>query len=752
MNALKISRTGKMAALLRRCTLVSLALTAPTLLAQVPQVAPAATPAPLQAPEAAKPAPAQGNGIESISANAQGSNVIVNITMREAPTSLPVGFLISNPSRIALDFGATANFTGKTSQDINVGDVRSVNVAQAGPRTRIVLNLKRPLNYATAIDGKSIIVTIEGSGGVAQAVNSVGLPAARPASAASTGTSADGGNPVLRDLDFKRGANGEGRIVVDLPSSQVAVDVRQVGNKVLVDFMKTGVPANLRRRIDVTDFGTPVALVTTAPQGENTRMTIEARGLWEQSVYQSDTQLVIDIKPIKEDPNKVTQGGQGYRGEKLSFNFQNVEVRAALQAIADISGLNIITSDSVTGNLTLRLKEVPWDQALDVVLQAKGLDMRKNGTVLWIAPREELLTKEKLELEQRAQIADLEPLRSEIFQLNYQKAEAFRTVLGIDSSADSRNRILSKRGSAIMDVRTNQLFVTDIASKIEDIRRLILKTDIASRQVLIEARLVEATDSFSRNLGAKLGFSDLRALKGGDGGYQVNGNNRIAIGGNITGAGQASGQVGGTTADAFANSQLINLPAAAIGTIPPATVAFSLFSAAANRFLNLELSALEADGKGKILSNPRVLTEDKMVALIEQGVELPYQVATSSGATSITFKKAVLRLEVTPQITPDGNVMLDVEINKDSKGDVTPAGFAINNQHVKTKVRVENGGTVVLGGIYQQSDNSSASKVPLLGDVPFLGYLFKTTGRETSKTELLVFLTPKIVADSAPAR
>ncbi|WP_426191819.1 type IV pilus secretin PilQ [Massilia sp. DWR3-1-1] len=724
MSTLKISRIGRQAALALSC----LALLAPAALAQ--------------APAAAQPAQAQDNAIESITASAHGGNVIVNIGMRTAPKKLPIGFLISNPSRIALDFGATANATGKNSQDLNVGDLRSVNVAQAGERTRLVLNLKRPLNYATAIDGKSVIVTVEGSGGVAQAVNSAGLPVKVQ--------QLPPGRQMLRDLDFKRGANGEGRIVVDLPNSQVAVDVRQVGSKVLVDFMNTGVPASLRRRLDVTDFGTPVSLVTTAPQGENTRMTIEARGAWEQTVYQSDTQLVIDVKPVKEDPNKLTAGGPGYRGEKLSFNFQNVEVRAALQAIADISGLNIITSDSVTGNLTLRLKEVPWDQALDVILQAKGLDMRKNGTVLWIAPKEELLSKEKLELEQRAQIADLEPLRSEIFQLNYQKAESFRTVLGIDAGPESRNRILSKRGSAIIDARTNQMFVTDIASKIEDIRRLILKTDIASKQVLIEARLVEANDSFSRNLGAKLGFSDLRTQRNGDGGYQLSGNNRLAIGGNLTGAGQVSGQVSG--ADSFANSQLINLPAAAIGTVPPATVAFSLFSAAANRFLNLELSALEADGKGKILSNPRVLTEDKMVAVIEQGIELPYQVATSSGATSITFKKANLRLEVTPQITPDGNIMLDVEVNKDSKGDVTPAGFAINNQHVKTKVRVENGGTVVLGGIYQQTDRTSATKVPLLGDVPFLGHLFKTTGRETTKTELLVFLTPKIVADAPPAR
>jgi type IV pilus assembly protein PilQ len=687
-------------------------------------------------------ASAQENAIESITANQQGSNVVVNIAMKHAPSKLPIGFSITNPSRIALDFGATVNATGKSSQDVNLGDLRAVNVVQAGERTRLVLNLARALNYAAALDGKSVIVTIDGSGGVAQAVNSVGLPVAgaRPA-----------GRQLLRDMDFRRGANGEGRIVVDLPNSQVGVDVRQVGNTVLVEFMNTGLPPSLRRRLDVSDFGTPVALVTTVPQGDNVHMTIEAKGLWEQTVYQSDTQLVIDVKPIKEDPNKLTQGSQGYRGEKLSFNFQNVEVRAALQAIADISGLNIITSDSVTGNLTLRLKEVPWDQALDVVLQAKGLDMRKNGTVLWIAPKEELLTKEKLELEQRAQIADLEPLRSEIFQLNYQKAESFRTVFGLDSAADGRNRVLSKRGSAIIDPRTNQLFVTDIGAKIEDIRKLILKTDVASKQVLIEARLVEANDSFSRNLGAKLGFADLRTVRGGDSGYQVNGNNRVAIGGNLTGIGQTTGQVTNTT-DSFNNTQFLNLPAAAIGTIPPATVAFSLFSAAANRFLNLELSALEADGKGKIISSPRVVTEDKMVAVIEQGIELPYQVATSSGATSITFKKANLRMEVTPQITPDGNVVLEVEVNKDSKGEVTPAGFSINNQHVKTKVRVENGGTVVLGGIYQQSERNNETKVPLLGDLPVVGYLFKTTGRETSKTELLVFLTPKIVADSIPTR
>jgi type IV pilus assembly protein PilQ len=690
---------------------------------------------------------AQDNAIESISANQQGGNVVIKVAMKEPPKQLPIGFSITNPARIALDFGATANATGKNTQDINLGDVRGVNVVQAGERTRLVLNLKRVLNYAAAIDGKDVIVTVEGSGAPARAVDAAGQPA-RTAAAAPVASQ------VLRDLDFRRGSNGEGRIVVDLPNGQVAVDVRQVGRQIEVDFLKTGVPPTLRRRLDVTDFGTPVSRITTTPQGENTHMVVDTQGNWEQSVYQSDTQLVIDVKPVKEDPNRPAGGGAGtaYRGEKVSFNFQNIEVRQALQAIADLSGLNIITSDAVTGSLTLHLKDVPWDQALDVILQAKGLDMRKNGNVLWIAPKEELLTKEKLELEQRAQISELEPLRSEIFQLNYQKAEAFRTVFGLDagggasSDGGGKNRVLSKRGSAIIDPRTNQLFVTDIASKIEDIRKLIQKTDVATKQVLVEARLVEANDGFSRNLGAKLGFADLRGFRGGDAGYQVNGNQRVAIGGNLVGVGQVTGQTP-DKGDGYTNTTLVNLPAAGINGTNAPSIAFSLFSSAANRFLNLELSALEADGKGKIISSPRVVTEDNVPAVIEQGVELPYQQATSSGATSVTFKKANLKLEVTPQITPDGNVVLDVDVAKDSKGESTASGFAINTQHVKTKVMVENGGTVVLGGIYQMSESKNDNKVPVLGDIPVVGNLFKSTSREHSKTELLVFITPKIVAE-----
>jgi len=680
---------------------------------------------------------AQTNSIESLTANQQGANIIVKITLKQPLQKVPVGFAIANPSRIALDFADISNNTGKTAFEMNIGDLRAINVVEAAGRSRVIFNLNKSLNYATAIDGNSLIVTIDASGGVATAVNSQGLPVTvQPAVA---------GKRLLRDIDFRRGSNGEGRIVIDLPLDQVAVDIRQQGQKIFVDFLKVGLPETLRRRLDVTDYGSPVQLITTTPNGENVRMVIEPTGLWEHSAYQSDTQFVVEVKPIKEDPNKLTQGTQGYRGERLSFNFQNIEVRAILQIIAEISGLNVIASDTVNGTITLRLKDVPWDHALDIIMQSKGLDMRKNGSVIWIAPKEELLTKEKLELEQKAQIADLEPVKTESFQLNYQKAESFKLVFGIEGSGG--NRILSKRGSAVIEPRTNQLFVTDISSKLDEVRKLIAKTDIASRQVLIEARIVEADDKFSKSLGAKLGFLDMRGFRGGDVGYQVAGNQRVGLTGNYLGLGEQQGTAKLTDSSYAPNSQFVNLPASGINGLNPGSLAVSLFSSAANRFLNLELSALEADGKGKIVSSPRVVTADQLKASIEQGTELPYQVSTSSGATSIFFRKASLRLEVTPQITPDGNVILDVDVHKDSVGQETRAGFAIDTKEVKTIVLVENGGTVVLGGIFQQTERDSVTKVPFFGDLPLFGNLFKSTGRTNDKTELLIFITPKIIAE-----
>jgi len=665
---------------------------------------------------------AQENSIESITANQQGTNVVIKVALKNPLSKPPVNFSIANPARIAVDFAGASNATGKGFQEIGLGDVRSVNVVQAGDRSRLVFNLGRSLNYATALDGNVVVLTIDGTGGVPVALNNAGLP---------VGPKVSTEPQAIRDIDFRRGSNGEGRVVVDLPNNQVGVDVRQEGRKIVIDFAKTTLPDVLRRRLDVSDFGTPVNTVTTQQMGDKVRMTIEPQGTWEHSAYQSDSQLVVEVKPLKEDANKLGQGVKNYRGEKLSLNFQNVEVRAVLQVIADFTGLNIITSDTVSGNLTLRLKDVPWDQALDIVMQAKGLDMRKNGSVIWIAPKDELLTKEKLELEQRSQIADLEPVRTEAFQLNYQKAEAFKKIFGIDDSGGAGRSILTKRGSAVVDPRTNQLFITDIASKLDEIRELIRKTDIPTRQVMIEARIVEASDTFSSSLGAKLSF-----------GVQQN---RFTLGGNQATTGTVPA-TGAPTVPSLGGGS-INLPAAALNGTPPGTVALTLFNAAATRFIGLELSALEADGKGKIISSPRVITADQLKALIEQGTEIPYQQATSSGATSVSFRKANLKLEVTPQITPDGNVILDVDVTKDSIGIPTDSGLAIDTKHVKTQVLIDNGGTVVIGGIYTQTESKDVNKVPFFGDIPLFGNLFKTTDRTNNKTELLIFLSPKILND-----
>ena len=677
-------------------------------------------------------APAQPahNAITSVIANQQGANVIVKVMLKNPVAKAPLGFSITSPARIALDFAGVSNATGKSVQDINLGDVTNVNLVQAATRSRLVFNLKRPLNYATVVEGNMVIVTIDGSGGIATPVGASGLPVV-------TATPAAAGRQDLRYIDFRRGVGGEGRVIVDLPNSQIGVDVRQQGQKIVVDFLQASLPEVLRRRMDVADFGSPVQTITTVQQGSNVRMTIEPKGLWEHSAYQSESQLVIEVRPIKEDSNKLTQGTQGYRGEKLSLNFQNIEVRAVLQVIADFTGLNIITSDSVSGNLTLRLKDVPWDQALDIVMQSKGLDMRKNGTVIWIAPKDELLTKEKLELEQRAQIAELEPLRSESFQLNYQKAESFKTVFGLDGAADSKNSILSKRGNAVIDPRTNQLFVTDIASRLESIRKLIQKIDIASRQVLIEARIVEADDTFSRELGAKLSF-------GLQGGLGTSRNNQIVTGGQLVDANTVTGFPS-------VSANAVNLPV--VAGVQAGSVALTLFNAATTRFIGLELSALESDRKGKIISSPRVVTADQQAALIEQGEEIPVVTpGTANEPATTTYKKINLKLDVTPQITPDGSVILMVDITKDSRGEAVPGGLAVNTKHIKTTVQVENGGTVVIGGIYMQEETNEVDKVPFFGDIPVVGNLFKKTNRINDKKELLIFLTPKIIGDNTASK
>ena len=684
------------------------------------------------------------NTIESVTASVQGGVEIIRVDLtQELPTS-PNGFSIHSPARIALDLLGVVNGLGRPTVDVNQGNVRSINVVQSGDRSRLVLNLKQTTNYKTEIRGKSLFVSLD--------------PVAAPSgtTVAATVFSEDRNRDVLaiKDMDFRRGAEGAGRVIVDLANSQVGVDIKQQGQTLVVEFLKSSMPEGMRRRLDVSDFGTPVQSVTTFQTGDRVRMVIEPRGAWEHSAYQSDNQFVVEVRPQKVDSGKLAQGAN-FSGEKLSLNFQNIEVRALLQVIADFTNFNIVTSDTVGGSVTLRLKDVPWDQALDIILRAKNLGMRKVGSVLMIAPRDEINAKEKQELESSLAIQGLEPLRSISIQLNYAKVSDILVQLNQSNAGGpggvQGQRFMSPRGSAFGEPRTNQLFITDIPSKLALIQEMVSKLDIPVRQVMIEARIVEAQDTFGRSLGVRLGGADLRGIQGGQAGYPVGGgSDRVAFAGTYDAMTATTTQSSGSLNNL--NTTLVNLPAIGQGGYAPATFAMALFSNAANRFLNLELSAMEADGKGKIVASPRVVTADQAKALIEQGTEYPYQQATSSGATSTAFRKASLKLEVTPQITPEGNVILDVDVTKDSRGETTAQGIAINTKHVRTQVLVENGGTVVIGGIFELQENESVSQVPLLGDVPYLGNLFKTRTRNTSKQELLVFITPKVIAERAIAR
>ncbi len=684
--------------------------------------------------------------IESITSSIQGGTEVLRIDLNQPLAAVPAGFVVQSPARIALDFPGVVNGMPRSVVEINQGNLRSAAVAQAGDRTRVVLNLNRATTYQAEVQGRSVLVTL----------GAVSTEAPPPAQASVFAESKTDSTLPLRDVDFRRGVDSSGRVVVDLASNQVGVDIKPQGQNLVVEFLKSSLPEGLRRVLDVSDFGTPVQKITTVQSGDRVRMVIEPKGLWEHSAYQSDTQLVVEVRPQKIDPDKLTQG-PGYRGDKLSLNFQNIDVRSLLQVIADFTNFNIVTSDSVQGNLTLRLKDVPWDQALDIILQAKDLGMKRHGNVLQIAPKDELAAKEKADLEAQAAIRDLEPLRTQSFQLNYTKAADIQQQLtanqsGGGGSGASSGRLLSTRGSVIAEPRTNQLFISDIPSRLEQIQTMITKLDVPVRQVLIEARIVEASDTFGKSLGVKFGGADLRGIRGGDPGYALGGSpNRVAFGGNYNALTSTTGQTdpGGLTTS---SSQFVNLPALGLAGAAPANFAISLFSSAANRFLNLELSALEADGKGKVVSSPRVVTADQTKALIEQGTEFAYQQATSSGATAVQFRKAVLKLEVTPQITPEGNIILDLDVNKDSPGGVVEGAMSINTKRVKTQVLVENGGTVVIGGIFELTESEQENKVPLLGDIPVVGNLFKQRTRSANKQELLVFITPKMISDRGAVR
>lgn len=690
------------------------------------------------------------NKIEKIDFVAMsGGRVAIQVQTTEPLANPPAGFTLNNPSRIALDFPAVGNGLGKNSLQAGQGVLKVVNLAQAKDRTRMVLNLAKMVAYNTTTQGRETTIILQAGDVAANNQNTV-----------SRFAEAKAGEKfhALNNIDFMRGKNGEGRIIVDLSDAAAGIDIRQQGKTVVVDFINTDLPQNLQRRLNVVNFNTPVLYVDAMKQGNNTRMVIEPKGLWEQSAYQADKRFIIDIRPVVEDPNKLVQSSKpGYAGEKLSLNFQNIDVRSVLQVIADFTGLNIVTSDTVTGNLTLRLKDVPWDQALDIIMSSKGLTQRKTGNVIWVAPSDEVAAKEKLMLEASQQIEDLEPMRTEVFTLRYQKAENFKNII-----SDSKQKILSKRGSAVVDVRTNTVFVQDTAKHLEEIQSIINKIDIAVKQVMIESRLVIADERFGRSLGARFGVQK----------QQASGNNRYGSSGTLGNTitqrttDPTTGVITETIANRIGSSTLattsipgtvgvgvsadgaqdlnVNLPVAnAFGNF-----AFSLFRLPAGFLLNLELSALESDQRGKIVSSPRVTTANQQKAIIEQGTQIPYQQSTSSGATAVQFKNASLSLEVTPQITPDEKIIMDLEVKKDKVGQVFNTVPSIDTQRVQTQVLVANGETAVLGGIYEQTERNDVDKVPFFGDLPFIGNVFKRRTKQSDKTELLIFITPKVMDES----
>jgi type IV pilus assembly protein PilQ len=684
------------------------------------------------------------NTIEAINVAQQGNEVSLRIDLKEALTTPPPGFSVANPAKIALDFQSTANGLGKNTQVFNQGGLRSMNVVQVGDRTRLVLNLVKNLNYKTRIDGKSLYVTLSPIERVSDTATS---PSTRFAEESLVGT-----KHSVSDVMFRRGKDGEGRVIVDLSDSGTGIDIRQQGPNLVVDFIKTSVPDRLRRKLDVTDFATPVTSVEIKSNGDNVRMVISPKGLWEHNAYQSDNQFIVEVKRIVEDPNKLVQGAKvGYQGPRVSINYQNGDVRALLRLMAEELGLNAVISETVTGTTTLVLKDVPADQVIDIIFQQKGLDMRKKGNIIMIAPRDEIATREKLEFESKQQISELEPLRLEQFQLNYQKATDVARLLaglppvGVAAGAGMPNaaaqRILSKRGSAVADPQSNIIFINDIPSKLEEIRSFINAIDIGARQVLIEARVVEASDSFNRSIGTRLNFLNQKQNVLGGSGWNV-------TGGSIT--------PGTRTATATTNPTQttpqtvgVNLPSY---TSTGGTLALSLFNSNLTKFLNLEIAALESDGIGKIISSPRVITANNVKAKIEDGTEVPYVTTQTSGTAvtqTVSFKSAKLSLEATPQITPEGTVRMAIVVKKEEP-DWTRAVLGnppIKSSIVETNVVVENGGTVVIGGVFITKSEDTVEKVPLLGDIPFLGWLFKYKNDTGNRRELLVFITPRVISD-----
>jgi type IV pilus assembly protein PilQ len=721
---------------------------APAVVAMAPQ---ADEPVPEQ--PAAAPAADDKNSIEDIVySKLPGDRIQITFKMTKTPTE-PNAFTITNPARISLDFPNTRVGLEKKSLAVKEAAVANVTAIEAEDRTRVVLSLIKPVAYSTNIDGNNFIVTVEAP--VSAIAGAVEPKTTHFASTRKTGKYS------LKGIDFRRGPQGDGKIIINLSDPAVGIDIREQAGEIMLDFLNTSASAELQRRLDVVDFATPVQTIDTFAQGKNTRMIITPKGKYEHLAYQTGNVFTVSVKPVIEKPDEKKVDEFGYSGEKLSLNFQNIEARAALQVLADFTGLNFVVSDTVRGSLTLRLKDVPWDQALDLILDSKNLAMRRKGNVITVAPAPEVAAKEKANLEATKAVVELEPLVSELIQINYAKAEDIASLLKsikavttassqehpvfgsaatgatIERSSSS-NTLLSPRGQVTVDERTNSLLIQDTPGKIREVRQLIAKLDQPVRQVMIESRLVEATDNFSKSLGVRFGTKYTDTSPSGRAG---------AVSGSIA---DSSSIVSAGTLTANSSGLNVNLPSAGIGSSVAGSIGITLAKVGSNGgLLNLELSALEQEGKGKIISSPRVITANQKMARIEQGQE---RVFTTNvlGVGSVVTKKATLKLEVTPQITPDDRVNLEVNITKDNFADAVNG--ILNVKEIKTQVLLDNGETVVIGGIYEQDKVDSVTKVPFFGDIPLLGWMFKSKENQDNRTELLIFLTPRILSDNLSLR
>ena len=654
----------------------------------------------------------------------------------------PLAFTIENPARIVIDLPDTALGLSSRRRDVNLGPLDTVLMAEANGRTRVVLNLDSMVAYDTRRSGNTLIITLgDGDDYSAGSTQFAGT------ASAATSSYAAPGDRAITSIDFRRTREGGGRIVVNLTDPSTPVDIQQEGGRVVAVFKETSLPAELMRRLDVMDFATPVTTVDALRTNLDARIVISATGSYEQMAYQSDNEFTIEVNPVAADDRAVSSlfsETKEYEGQRLTLNFQDIETRAVLQLLAETSGKNIVVSDTVQGNVTLRLRNVPWDQALDIVMTTKGLDMRQNGNVIIVAPAEEIAARETADLTAQQAISELEPLYSEFLQVNYAKAGDLATLV----SGDGGNTMLSDRGTIAVDERTNTLLVHDSAERLQNIRRLVRTLDIPIKQVLIESRIVIVNDDFSRDLGVRLGVTA----------YKANSTDGVTV---ISGTGTGTDRMVGSAIDNLAltgsifpielpllnDRYNVNVP------ISPAAGRFSLAVLETEYLVDLELTALEAEGRGEIISTPRIITANQKEAKIEQGVEIPFQQSASSGATTIQFKKAVLSLTVTPQITPDNNIIMDLKVHKDSVGDIISTGGlggtvpSIDTRNVETQVLVADGQTVVLGGIYETERRETINKVPFLGDLPFAGFLFRSTQRVDNKAELLIFVTPRILEE-----